>query len=255
MQKQQESEQVLKKIYKPCHWQQRLNSIENNQTKRQSFDSNPVQIVVTNPKVLSCILFIFQQFSGMYGFLYYSKEIFIANEYSGKESSLLTVLVGAVNFITVFPNFYMVTRIPRKVILAVGLFGMGLCNLVFYFSPWVVNEENSYYVEFVVFFLYVLLYQCGIGAVVWVYLTEILGVCWIGTAITVRWICSCVNVTVFPLVFMKYFGNEIQVYFVFSAGVCIVGALVVVKLATPIKNFFIFNEVSKTVLIRKKSKS
>ena len=87
------------------------------------------------------------------------------------------------------------------------------------------------------------------------YLTEILGVCWIGTAITVRWICACINVTVFPLVFMKYFEKDIKVYFVFSAGVCIVGALVVVKLATPIKSFFMFNEGSKTILIKKKSKS
>src|SRR5574343_1066624 len=119
MEKQQESELVLKKIYKPCYWQRRLNSIENNQTKKhQSFDMTPVQIVVRNPKVLSCILFIFQQFCGMYGFLYYSKVIFQANEFSKKQSSLLTVLVGAVNFIAVFPNFYLVTRVPRKVILA-----------------------------------------------------------------------------------------------------------------------------------------
>jgi MFS family permease len=255
-QKHVQAEQLLKKIYKPCHWQKRLNLIESEEfRKNQSFSQNSLKIALKNPKFLSCLLFFLQQFSGMYAFLFYSKFIFGDEKVSEKESSLMTLMIGAVNFLTVLPNFWMISKVPRKMTLTFGLLGMGVCNVFFYCKDLLVNGEKRYLIEFCVFVVYDWLYQAGIGAVVWIYLTEILGVCWVGTAVTVRWICAAVNVTVFPLVFMKYFDEQVEVYFLASAVVCIFGSFFVVRLASPLKDYDQFKNASRTVLVKRTPKN
>lgn len=114
---------------------------------------------------------VFQQVTGINAILYYAPVIFAKTGIGASSSLLQTILIGAVNVLSTLVAIGLVDRLGRKRLLAAGsvvmgvlLGGVAACFRFGYYD---------HYIVLVLILLYVAVFGCTLGAVTWVYLSEI----------------------------------------------------------------------------------
>ena len=120
---------------------------------------------------IGIIVAIFQQVTGINSIIYYAPVIFKETGINSSSSLLQTIGIGVVNVISTFIAIGLVDKVGRKKLLLIGsllmglsLVAIGLCVRFSYFD---------HYVVLIFMLLYVASFGSTMGAVVWVYLSEI----------------------------------------------------------------------------------
>jgi SP family arabinose:H+ symporter-like MFS transporter len=121
--------------------------------------------------LIGILIAVFQQVTGINAILYYAPVIFRETGLDSSSSLLQTIGIGVVNVVSTFIAIGLVDKVGRKKFLLAGSLIMGvsltivaLCFQYRYFDN---------YLVLVFMLLYVSAFGCTLGAVTWVYLSEI----------------------------------------------------------------------------------
>lgn len=154
------------------------------------------------PVLLTGILIaVFQQVTGINSILYYAPVIFKETGLSNASSLMQTIGIGVVNVLSTLIAIFLVDKVGRRMFLLTGSFLMGislvavaLCFKFQYFDN---------YLVLVFMLLYVGAFGCTLGAVTWVYLSEIFPNKIRGTALSAAtlclWLADFIVTYTFPL--------------------------------------------------------
>lgn len=120
---------------------------------------------------IGILVAVFQQVTGINAIIYYAPDIFKQTGVSSSSSLFQTVIIGVVNVVFTFVAIGLVDRLGRKKLLLAGSLLMG-CSLV---AVGLCFHYNYYanYVVLIFMLLYVASFSATMGAVVWVYISEI----------------------------------------------------------------------------------
>lgn len=168
-----EAAAVLNKTLGPGAAPAALNSIEQSFGNGQAAGSLAEAFGKTHRSVLliGILIAVFQQITGINAILYYAPVILSKTGLNAYDSLFQTIGIGAVNVLATFAAIVWVDRLGRKRLLLAGSCTMGIClaavALCFHFD---------YYQGYIVLLgvlLYVAAFAATLGAVTWVYLSEI----------------------------------------------------------------------------------
>jgi MFS transporter, SP family, arabinose:H+ symporter len=159
--------------------------------------------------VVGILVAVFQQVTGINSILYYAPVIFRETGLDSGSSLLQTIAVGVVNVLSTFIAIGLVDRVGRKnfllagtVIMGLSLFAVALCFQYKYFDN---------YVVLICMLLYVGAFGCTLGAVTWVYISEIFPNKIRGLALSVAtlslWLADFIITYTFP-VMVKHLGTS-----------------------------------------------
>ncbi len=180
---------------------------------------------------IGVLIAVFQQVTGINSILYYAPVIFKETGLDTASSLLQTIGIGMVNLISTFIAIGLVDKLGRKkflltgsLIMFISLIVIGLC---FYFRYF----EN--YIVLAFMLLYVGSFGCTLGAVTWVYLSEIFPNRIRGIAMSVAtlalWLADFIVTYTFP-VMTQQLGTA---YTMFCYAVFCVIAFVYILLKVP----------------------
>lgn len=120
---------------------------------------------------IGILVAVFQQITGINSIFYYAPVIFKQTGLDGSSSILQTIGLGIINVISAFLAIGFVDRVGRKrfllwgsIIMGVSLTAIALCFQYQYFDN---------YIVLIFMLLYVGAFACTLGAVTWVYLSEV----------------------------------------------------------------------------------
>jgi sugar porter (SP) family MFS transporter len=168
----QEAASVLEKISTGSSLGKDLAEIE--QSFHQQFQ---ISLKVLLSKTYRPVLFIgiliavFQQVTGINSIIYYAPVIFKETGISSSSSLFQTIIIGVVNVISTFVAIGLVDKIGRRKLLLTGsiLMGISLTAVGICFN----YKFFDHYIVLVFMLLYVASFGATMGAVVWVYISEI----------------------------------------------------------------------------------
>ena len=179
----------------------------------------PVSLIQLFSKVYRPVLFIgiliavFQQVTGINAILYYAPVIFRETGLDSSSSLLQTIGIGVVNVVSTFIAIGLVDKVGRKKFLLAGSLIMGLSLTIV-----ALCFQHRYYDNYIVLIfmlLYVSAFGCTLGAVTWVYLSEIFPNRIRGLALSVvtlaLWLADFVVTYTFP-VMTKQLGTAPAMY-------------------------------------------
>lgn len=163
---------ILEKIAETESIEEEVAEIENSFHAKHSVSIKQLFSKTYRPVLwIGIIVAIFQQVTGINSIIYYAPVIFKETGISGSSSLLQTIAIGVVNIISTFIAIGLVDKIGRKKLLLTGcvlmglsLVAVGLCFRYNYFDN---------YIVLVFMLLYVASFGATMGAVVWVYISEI----------------------------------------------------------------------------------
>jgi len=168
----QEATNILEKISSGLPVEEELSDIEKSFHHKHRITLKLLLTKAYRPVLFICILIaVFQQITGINSIIYYAPVIFKENGISSSSSLFQTIIIGMVNVISTFVAIGLVDKIGRRKLLLTGSVLMGLSltavGLCFHYSYF----DN--YIVLVFMLLYVASFGATMGAVVWVYLSEI----------------------------------------------------------------------------------
>ena len=119
---------------------------------------------------LAFTIALFNQFSGINAFLYYSKRIFVEAGLADQAALLGSIGIGVANLIFTLLGMYFIDRIGRKKLMIIGSIGY-IISLLFvalaFFYSW------SGMVVPISLFVFIGAHAIGQGSVIWVFISEI----------------------------------------------------------------------------------
>lgn len=156
------------------------------------------------PLLLVIALAVFNQFSGINAFLYYSPRIF---ELAGLEESsalMSSIGVGIVNVIFTLVGMFLIDKMGRKQLMYLGSIGyiisLGLVTYAFS-TNWLGIHVPIF------FFLFIAAHAIGQGAVIWVFISELfpnhLRAQGQSVGSSTHWILAAIIPAMVPLLFSK----------------------------------------------------
>lgn len=120
---------------------------------------------------IGILIAVFQQVTGINAIIYYAPVIFKETGIDSSSSLIQTIIIGVVNVIATFIAIGLVDKIGRRKLLLIGSVLMGLSltavGLCFHY------QFFDYYIVLIFMLLYVASFGATMGAVVWVYISEI----------------------------------------------------------------------------------
>jgi sugar porter (SP) family MFS transporter len=120
---------------------------------------------------MGILIAVFQQVTGINAILYYAPTIFAKTGLDTSSSLLQTLALGGVNLLATFGAIALVDRLGRRILLLLGSAAMGVSlaalALCFHFAYF------QSYIVLALMLLYVAAFACTLGAVTWVYLSEV----------------------------------------------------------------------------------
>jgi SP family arabinose:H+ symporter-like MFS transporter len=197
------AEQIIAKISGATAAEQEIGAIENSLAHGDTrvtlavLFSKPYTRVV----VIGVLIAVFQQITGINSILYYAPVIFKQTGLDSSSSLLQTIGIGCVNVIATFIAIGLVDKVGRRKFLLAGSVVMGLSlvtvGLCFHY------QYFDHYIVLVGMLLYVGAFGCTLGAVTWVYLSEIYPNRVRGLALSVAtlalWVADFVVTYTFPV--------------------------------------------------------
>lgn len=163
---------VLEKIDGEIFAKEELIKIEQSFSDKTSVSLIELFNPVYRPVLMIGVLIaVFQQITGINSILYYAPVIFKETGLDSASSLMQTIGIGVINVLSTFIAIGLVDKIGRKAFLLIGsllmgisLIGVGLCFQFAYFD---------HYLVLIFVLIYVAAFGCTLGAVTWVYLSEI----------------------------------------------------------------------------------
>ncbi len=196
------AEQVLEKIGGVAFGQSEIKQIQNSFQRDTTSDYALLFSRRYMPIVwIGIMIAVFQQITGINSILYYAPVIFEQTGLDTSSSLLQTIGIGIVNMLSVFLAIGLVDRVGRKRLLLFGSLFMSISLLAvalcFYY------EYFEHYLVLLFMLLYVSAFGCTLGAVTWVYLSEIFPNRIRGLAMSVAtlalWLADFVVTYTFPI--------------------------------------------------------
>ncbi|KAM9316530.1 solute carrier family 2, facilitated glucose transporter member 2 [Gastrophryne carolinensis] len=124
------------------------------------------------PLLVSLVLHMSQQFSGINGIFYYSTSIFTKSGIS--QPVYATIGVGAVNTVATIASLFLVERAGRRSLYIVGLAGMCICAIVMTIAlALLATHSGMSYLCMVAIFLFVVFFEVGPGPIPWFIVAEL----------------------------------------------------------------------------------
>lgn len=114
---------------------------------------------------------VFQQITGVNAILYYAPVIFKETGLDTSSSLLQTIIIGVVNVCSTFIAIGLVDKVGRRKFLLAGsiIMGLSLISIAICFRIKFFDD----YIVLISMLLYIASFGCTLGAVTWVYLSEI----------------------------------------------------------------------------------
>jgi SP family arabinose:H+ symporter-like MFS transporter len=162
-----------------------------------------------NVLFIGILIAVFQQITGINSILYYAPVIFRETGLDNASSLLQTIGIGAINVLSTFIAIGLVDKVGRRRFFLIGsllmgfsLFAIGSCFEFKYFD---------HYLVLIFMLIYVASFGCTLGAVTWVYLSEIFPNAIRGLALSVAtlslWLADFVVTYTFPIM-TKHLGTS-----------------------------------------------
>ena len=120
--------------------------------------------------LLAFAIAMFNQFSGINAFLYYSKRIFVEAGLADQAALLGSIGIGIANLIFTLLGMYFIDRIGRKKLMIIGSIGY-IISLFFVAFAFFFNWSGI--VVPISLFVFIGAHAVGQGAVIWVFISEI----------------------------------------------------------------------------------
>ncbi|XP_044257324.1 facilitated trehalose transporter Tret1-2 homolog [Tribolium madens] len=182
------------------------------------------------PLLIVLGLMFYQQMSGINVVIFYSTQIF-EDTGSHLDSTIQTIIVGVVNFVSTFIAAIFIDKLGRKVLLYISsiamIMSLAVLGTYFYLMSIQKIDLSSYsWIPLANFIVYVLGFSFGFGPVPWLMMGEILPAKVRGPAASLatgfNWTCTFVVTTTFPL--FKDVIGEHGAFWLFCA-VCVLGLI------------------------------
>ncbi len=158
--------------------------------------------------LIGILVAIFQQVTGINSILYYAPVIFKETGLDSSSSLLQTIGIGFVNVVSTFIAIGLVDKVGRRKFLLAGslLMGFSLGAVAFCFH----YRYFDHYLVLLFMLVYVGSFGCTLGAVTWIYLSEIFPNSIRGVALSVAtlslWLADFVVTYTFPIM-TKHLGT------------------------------------------------
>jgi sugar porter (SP) family MFS transporter len=120
--------------------------------------------------LLAFMIAMFNQFSGINAFLYYSKRIFIEAGLEDQAALLGSIGIGIANLIFTLLGMYLIDRIGRKRLMIIGSIGY-IISLLFVSMAFLFSWSGI--VVPISLFVFIGAHAVGQGSVIWVFISEI----------------------------------------------------------------------------------
>lgn len=176
---------------------------------------------------------VLQQITGINTVFYYAPRIFEAAGYKTAETAIFaTMLLGAVNVAVTVLALWLIDRIGRRVLLLVGLLGMGLALALLGYS-FIASAE---YVPIATMILYVSFFAVSLGPVTWLLISEIFPVSIRGRAMGIAALANWLFNYVVSITFLTLLNDlgAAHTFWLYTI-ICLIGFWFVYKLVPETK--------------------
>uniref|UniRef100_A0A0N5AWS0 MFS domain-containing protein n=1 Tax=Syphacia muris TaxID=451379 RepID=A0A0N5AWS0_9BILA len=182
------------------------------------------------PLLLSCVMMVMQQFSGINAAMYYSSVIFEKAGLTGSVNTLASCGLMLANVLMTLVSTYLVDhpRFGRRLLLLSGISGMIVCTIVSVISLSLIDAKIAttvFQIIAVVFMiLYVVSFATGPGAIPWFYVMELFSsearASASSVACAVNWLSNVLVGLLFPVIqeYLKSFTFLIFTAFLLVCG-------------------------------------
>jgi sugar porter (SP) family MFS transporter len=167
-----QSVSVLRKLIPVAQVQEELGQIRESfvdaerSSVTQLFEKRYARVLV-----VGILLAVFQQVTGINAILYYAPVIFNQTGIGSNDSLLYTIIIGVVNLMSTFVAIGLVDKVGRKRFMLNGSILMGISLVIVAVCFYM--QFYRYYVILIAVLIYVACFGSTLGAVTWVYLSEI----------------------------------------------------------------------------------
>ncbi len=178
---------------------------------------------------LGIFLAVFQQWAGINVIFFYAPDIF-AKANLGIDAALFqTILIGLMNILFTILAMLAIDKIGRKKLLLIGSAGMAICYIIIGYLFQIGRTSDWMLLSFII--LAIAFFAFGLGATVWVILSEIFPNKIRGAAMSVAtlalWVASYLLTLTFPI-FVEWF-NTSNTFWIYAA-ICVIGFWGIFKL-------------------------
>jgi SP family arabinose:H+ symporter-like MFS transporter len=199
---------ILEKISASTSFEKEVDDIENSFQSKHRVSLKMLFSKTYKPVLwIGIMVAIFQQVTGINSIIYYAPVIFKETGIDSSSSMLQTIGIGVVNVISTLIAIGLVDKVGRKKLLLIGSMLMGLSLAAIGLCFWYSYFDN--YIVLIFMLLYVASFGSTLGAVVWVYLSEIFPNLIRSMALSVAtlflWLADFAMTLTFP-VLTKHFG-------------------------------------------------
>ncbi|XP_056000951.1 uncharacterized protein LOC125664327 [Ostrea edulis] len=128
------------------------------------------------PLLISIVLQMTQQFSGINAVIYYSTEIFKTADLSARNAEYATLATGGVNVAMTLISAFIMDKAGRRSLLLIGVGGLFIFSSILALSLILIKEENwtwMSYLAIVAVICYIISFATGPGSIPWFMVAEI----------------------------------------------------------------------------------
>uniref|UniRef100_A0A1B6C3D1 Major facilitator superfamily (MFS) profile domain-containing protein n=1 Tax=Clastoptera arizonana TaxID=38151 RepID=A0A1B6C3D1_9HEMI len=128
------------------------------------------------PLVISMVIMVAQQFSGINAAMFFSTSIFKLAQLSDEGSQYATLAMGAVNVFMTLVSLVLVEKAGRKTLLLVGFSGMFIVTIMLTFALNIAESSHSSLASnscIILVILFVILFAVGPGSIPWFLVNEL----------------------------------------------------------------------------------
>uniref|UniRef100_UPI00398E48CE solute carrier family 2, facilitated glucose transporter member 1-like n=1 Tax=Pristiophorus japonicus TaxID=55135 RepID=UPI00398E48CE len=128
--------------------------------------------IYRQPLIISVVIHLSQQFSGINAVFYYSTDIFTKAEVS--QPIYATIGTGIVNTAFTVVSLFLVEKVGRRTLHLIGLAGMAVCALLMTIALGLLDKvPNMSYLSIVAIFGFVAFFEVGPGPIPWFIVAEL----------------------------------------------------------------------------------
>mmetsp|Transcript_102 Transcript_102/g.198 ORF Transcript_102/g.198 Transcript_102/m.198 type:complete len:265 (-) Transcript_102:19-813(-) len=221
----------MSKIYSPFVVQERIDEIqvannfdtsglaeENENENDTGYGSVCCSPQYSKATFVGCTLAIFQQLTGINFIMFYSNVLFSD---IGMSPTLITGLVGVVNFLSTFGGLLLLSFAGRRTI----MLWMGAAIAVILVLDGWFSLEKSTYPSVACTMLFIAAFEFSSGPITWLYMAEIMQDKAVSIATVLNWSINLIISLVTPKLINKIGQDNIGYIFIVCGGFTVLGTL------------------------------
>ena len=164
--------------------------------------------------IVGILFSLFAHITGIDTIIYYGPIIFLESGFKTDSALLASVIIGITNLIFTFVGMAMVDKAGRKLLLLVGLAGMGISMTL----VGLCMQSDMISAKWTLLWImtYIASFAMSIGVVIWVYLSEIYPTRVRGQALSVAtmvlWLGNVILTQLFPVMMERFGGGTFYIF-------------------------------------------